>query len=67
MSQERNYPCTDSLSLAIGIWLCTVPFLFFVAAALFDVHIAWASVVVAFVVILSVCNMICAFRLYKEE
>jgi len=49
------------------LWLCTVPFLFFVAAVLFDVPIAWASVAVAFVLILLVCNVICRFRLYEFE
>lgn len=54
------------LSLAICLWLCAVPFLFFVAVALFDLRIAWASMVVAFVVILLVCNVICRFQPYEE-
>ena len=54
------------LGLAICLWLCTVPFLFFVAVALFDIRVAWAFVAVAFVVILLVCNVICRFELYEE-
>ncbi|MBI2999523.1 MAG: hypothetical protein HYY46_13905 [Deltaproteobacteria bacterium] len=58
---------TERLGIAICLWLCAVPFLFFVAAVLFDVRIAWASVAVAFVLILLVCNVICRFRLYEFE
>lgn len=67
MNMEGDDLWKERLSLAICLWLCTVPFLFFVAAALFDVRIAWASVAVAFVLILLVCNVICRFRLYEEE
>jgi hypothetical protein len=64
---ERDDLWKERLSLAICLWLCTTPFLFFVAAALFDVRIAWASVAVAFVLILLVCNLICRFRLSEFE
>lgn len=52
----------DRLSVAICLWLCTLPLLFFVMAVLFDARVAGASVAVAFVVILIVCNRICRFR-----
>jgi hypothetical protein len=63
---ERDDLWKERLSLAICLWLCTVPFLFFVAAALLDIRAAWATVVVAFVIILLVCNVICRFRSYEE-
>ncbi len=66
MNKESHDMWGERLGLAICLWLCTVPFLFFVAAALFDIRIAWASVAVAFVVILLVCNVICRFQLHEE-
>lgn len=67
VSMERDDLWKERLSIAICLWLCTAPLLFFVAAALFDVRIAWTSVAVAFVVILLVCNVICRFRLHEFE
>lgn len=52
----------DRLSVAIGLGLCCLPLVFFVAAVFFGVQIAWWAVAVAFVVILIVCNALCRFR-----
>lgn len=50
---------TDKQSLAIGVWLCTVPLVLFVTALLFDSAVAFIVAAVLFVGILSVCNVMC--------
>ncbi len=52
----------DRLSVAIGLGLCCLPVVFVAAALLFDVRTAWLALVVAFIVILIVCNAMCRFR-----
>ena len=56
----------DRLSVAIGLGICCLPFVFIVAAILFDVRTAWLSVVIAFILILLVCNAICRFPRNEE-
>ncbi len=63
---KRGHFWKDRLGMAIGIWFCVVPFLFFVTLLFFDVWIASTSLVVAFVVILLICNVICRFQSYEE-
>ena len=53
----------DRLSIAMGLGLCCLPFVFFAAAFFVDVRTAWLAVVVAFIIILIVCNALCRFRL----
>jgi Na+/melibiose symporter-like transporter len=57
----------DSLSVAIGLGLCCLPFIFFATAFFFDVRAAWFAVVIVFVVILVVCNALCRFRLHDSQ
>lgn len=58
---------TERLSIAICLWLCTVPFIFFLGVFFFDVRVAWTAAAVSFVIILLVCNALCAFRLQEFE
>lgn len=51
----------DRLNVAIGLGLCCLPFVFAVAAFLFDFRTAWFAVIVAFLVILVICNALCRF------
>lgn len=58
---------TERLSIAICLWLCTVPFIFFLSMFFFDVRVAWTAAAVSFVIILLVCNALCTFRLREFE
>jgi membrane protein YdbS with pleckstrin-like domain len=58
---------TERLSIAICLWLCTVPFIFFLGMFFFDVRVAWTAAAVSFVIILLVCNALCTFRLHEFE
>ena len=51
----------DRLSVAIGLGLCCLPFVFLVAALLVDARTAWLAVVVGFIVIVIVCHALCRF------
>jgi len=57
----------DRLSLAICLWLCSVPFIFFMAVLFFDIGAAWVSVVSSFIIILLVCMAICVRRLDMND
>jgi hypothetical protein len=50
---------TDTLGLAIGVWFCTVPLIFFLAVLFFDLKVALLTVAGLFLIILLVCNIIC--------
>jgi len=67
MNMDRDDIWKERLSVAIGLGLCTLPFVFVVMAILFDARVAFMSVLVAFVVILIVCNAVCRFRSDEEE
>lgn len=57
----------DGLSLAIGLWLCSVPLVFFLAVTFFDLRVASVSVALSFIVILFVCLAICVGRLNMND
>jgi len=63
---KRDEFWKDRLNVAIGLGLCCLPLIFFVAVVFFDIRTAWLSVVVAFVLILVVCNAICRFPPDRE-
>lgn len=65
--KERSDTWAERLSLAICLWLCVTPFIFFLAVLFFDLRVASASTVVSLVIILLVCNAICRFRLYERK
>jgi hypothetical protein len=67
MNMERDDLWTERLSLTICLWLCTVPFIFFLAMFFFDIRVAWSATAVSFVIILLVCNALCTFRLHEFE
>ena len=58
---------TDTLGLAIGVWFCTVPLIFFLAVLFFDLQVALVTVVVLFVVILLICNILCRISKSPSE
>ena len=62
---NKSGKAKDTLGLAIGIWFCTVPLIFFLAVVFFDLKIALLTVVVLFVIILLFCNIIC--RISKSQ
>ena len=56
----------DRLNAAACLCLCVLPFLFLVVVIFFGARAAWASVAVAFVGILLVCNSLCKFPTSEE-
>jgi L-asparagine transporter-like permease len=62
---NKSGKAKDILGLAIGVWFCTVPLIFFLAVLFFDLKIALLTVIVLFLIILLVCNIIC--RINKSQ
>jgi L-asparagine transporter-like permease len=62
---NKSGKAKDILGLAIGVWFCTVPLIFFLAVLFFDLKVALLTVVVLFIVILLVCNILC--RINKSQ
>lgn len=58
---------TERLGTAICLWLCAVPFIFFLGMSFFDLRVAWGAAALSFVVMLLVCNALCVFRLQGLE
>lgn len=55
------------MSLAILLWLCTLPLMFLFAIMFQDIHLGWIASAVSFVVILLICMGICAWSIHKED
>ena len=64
---NKSGKAKDTPGLAIGVWLCTVPLIFFLAVVFFDLKVALVTVVVLFLVILFVCNIICRISKSQSE
>ena len=62
---NKSGKAKDILGLAIGVWFCTVPLIFFLAVLFFDLKVALLTVIVLFLIILLVCNIIC--RIHKSQ
>lgn len=62
MRKEKSEQWTEALSLAVGLWLCTVPLTFFLAAFFFDFGAASVSAAASFVAVLLLCMAICVRR-----
>jgi L-asparagine transporter-like permease len=65
--QTKDEKTSDRLGLAIGLWFCTVPLIFFLAVLFFDLKVALVTVVVLFVIIVLVCNIICRINKSQSE
>jgi hypothetical protein len=64
---NKSGKAKDTVGLAIGIWFCTVPLIFFLAVVFFDLKVALVTVVVLFLIILFVCNIICRISKSQSE
>ena len=67
MNENRDKLWTERIGITICLWLCTVPFIFFLSLFFFDARVAWGAAVTSFLAILLVCNALCRFRLYEFE
>jgi ABC-type transport system involved in cytochrome bd biosynthesis fused ATPase/permease subunit len=65
--RNKNAQAKDTVSLAIGIWFCIVPLIFFLAVVFFDLNVALVTGVVLFLIILFVCNIICRISNPQSE
>lgn len=65
--QTKDEKTSDRLGLAIGIWFCTVPLIFFLSVLFFDVKVALVTGVALFVIILLVCNIMCRISRSQSE
>jgi hypothetical protein len=64
---NKSGKAKDILGLAIGVWFCTVPLIFFLAVLFFDLKVALLTVILLFVIILLVCNIICKISNSQSE
>ena len=67
MARENFDVWGQRLSLAVLLWLCSLPLVFVLGMVLGDVRVGWIGSAVSFTIIVLVCMVICVRRLSLDD
>ena len=58
---------SDSMLLALLIWLCSLPLTVFIVAPLFGLTVAGIVVLLLFFVVLAICWGVCSWKISQDR
>ena len=66
MARENLDVWGQRLSLAVLLWLCSLPLVFVLGMVLGDVRVGWVGATLSFILVLLVCIGLCALKFRVE-
>ncbi len=58
---------SDSMILALVIWLCSLPLVVFIVAPLFGLKVAGIVVLLLFFAVLAICWGVCSWKVFQDR
>jgi len=58
---------SDSMLLALVVWLCSLPLAVFIVAPLFGLKVAGLVVLLLFFVVLAICWGVCTWKVFQHR